>query len=52
LLEWLGAHGDPLTDLARLRIPDLAPGHYRACDGAQCAEGDLAPGGSLRLQLK
>ncbi|HEV7764540.1 MAG TPA: carboxypeptidase-like regulatory domain-containing protein [Thermoanaerobaculia bacterium] len=52
IYRWISAHGQVLTDTKPLRIPDLAPGHYRAClASGKCAEGTLAPRGLLALNL-
>jgi hypothetical protein len=55
ILNWMGAHGDPLSDLTTMHIPDLAPGRYEVCtvrNGApKCVAGLLAPGASLALTL-
>jgi hypothetical protein len=52
LLDWIVSHGIPLDDESRLRVPDLAPGQYRACNGAaQCVSGALAPGATLQLTV-
>lgn len=52
IYRWISAHGQVVTGLQPLRIPDLAPGHYRACVASgKCAEGTLAPQGLLELKL-
>jgi len=53
LYSWIEAHGIAVTGGERLTIPDLAPGHYAACTrGGKCTEGDLAPRGSLTLDIR
>lgn len=50
LIDWILAHGQPVDDPSRLRVPDLAPGQYRLCvQSGKCAEGVLAPGAMLTL---
>jgi hypothetical protein len=52
LISWIFAHGRPIDDDTRLRVPDLAPGQYRACGATgQCADGQLVPGGMLELRV-
>jgi len=53
ITDWMSGHGDPLNDLAVMRIPDVAPGHYEVCSAATaaCVSGELAPGGTLRLSV-
>jgi hypothetical protein len=52
LISWIFAHGQPLDDTPHWRVPDLAPGEYRACNAAgACAHGMLAPGATLALQV-
>jgi hypothetical protein len=65
--QWARDHGQSLDDATRtLRVPELAPGDYRACllprqlemvlpwstmpEGAGCASGFLAPGATLSLK--
>jgi len=54
VLNWMSAHGDPLTD-ETWRVPDLAPGRYELCsmreNAPKCVAGMLAPGASLALTL-
>ena len=53
LYSWIEAHGVAVAEGQRLAIPDLAPGHYTACTRAgKCREGDLAPRGSLTLDIR
>lgn len=51
ITDWMSGHGDPLEDLAVMRIPDVAPGRYDVCSAksAACVSGELAPGGTLQL---
>jgi hypothetical protein len=53
ITDWMSGHGDPLSDLSVMHIPDLAPGHYDVCSTGSatptCIGGELAPGGTLRL---
>jgi hypothetical protein len=53
ITDWMSGHGDPLSDLSVMHIPDLAPGHYEVCSTGSptpaCVGGELAPGGTLRL---
>jgi hypothetical protein len=54
ILNWMGAHGDPLSDLTSMHIPDLAPGRYEICstrdNTRKCVAGMLVPGASLALK--
>jgi hypothetical protein len=60
LTSWARLHGETLQG-QRLRVPNVAPGAYRACapvKGAadtkpemRCREGMLAPGGTITLDL-
>ncbi|MCU1228679.1 MAG: hypothetical protein JWO97_1563 [Acidobacteria bacterium] len=53
ITDWMSGHGDPLSDLSVMHIPDLAPGRYEVCSTGSatpaCVGGELAPGGTLRL---
>jgi len=51
MLAWIIAHGAPLDDESNLRVMDLAPGQYRACGRSGCADGVLAPGGTIELRV-
>ena len=62
LASWARGQGEALMG-QRLRVPNVAPGPYRACTMApvkesaeakpqvRCTEGNLAPGGTLTLDL-
>jgi hypothetical protein len=52
LISWIFAHGQAIDDAQHLRVPDLAPGEYRACSpSGKCVGGMLAPGATLALQV-
>jgi hypothetical protein len=58
LIRWINGHGIDLpNNSTKLTIPDLAPGQYEACTTPNpgklpiCRGGQLAPGGSLTLDL-
>jgi hypothetical protein len=52
LFDWIVAHGQPLDDPTRLRVPALAPGQYRLCvRSGQCVEDQLASGGTITLAV-
>ncbi|HYO76834.1 MAG TPA: carboxypeptidase regulatory-like domain-containing protein [Thermoanaerobaculia bacterium] len=56
VLDWARGHGALVRPGVPVPIADVAVAHYRFCarlaDGtAPCAEGQVVPGGTLRLQL-
>lgn len=50
LFLWARSHGQNIVDRA-VNIPHLAPGSYRFCNGARCADGILAARGTLTLSV-
>jgi Carboxypeptidase regulatory-like domain len=57
LRQWVMAHGLRFPVASRAVLPNMAPGHYRACIPRQgkppaCAEGTLGAGGSLTLRVE
>jgi hypothetical protein len=52
LFSWIFAHGARIEDPNRIRVTDLAPGHYQVCRGSgKCMDGVLAPGATLELRI-
>ncbi|HEX2059977.1 MAG TPA: carboxypeptidase-like regulatory domain-containing protein, partial [Thermoanaerobaculia bacterium] len=50
LLDWARAHGEQFRDNA-VRVPNVGAGRYRLCIKDHCADGILAAGGQLELDL-
>jgi hypothetical protein len=56
IFDWARGHGSIVRPGAPLDVPDVAVGHYRLCarltdNSMPCAEGQVVPGGTLRLDL-